>query len=244
MAALRDKYHDNCPAFRKRCKAAVDAVIGDYKRFELRYDGVVQDLLRWFMRFHPPANGSDFALDAMETSFALLPEAELRHVPKEDDYSDAVWHDTDSPFGVWQLAATWQKEYAGDSWTDQHATRLYRLLRWVDQPFGKTGNVGKDGKPLSRNRPAIEHLLDAHKVGSATDADVLDQLLGERERSRYGSGSFNDLKQLTNRKGEELLKKFPTARPLVERCHARVSPIFALGLALTGCIRERPSGFF
>lgn len=224
-AALRGDYHDKCPVFRKRCNAAVDAILGDYKKPEIRYEGVVQDLLRWFLRLHPAAGGSDFALDAMETSFALLPEAELRYVKKEDDYKDEEWHDSDSPFMAWQSTAEWQRRYGGGAWTNDHANRFYRLLRWVDQPFGKTGNVDKDGKPLSRNRPGIEPLLAAHQTGGATDADLLEQLLGAREISRWGSGSFGDLDHLTSRKGEELLKKHPAARPLVERCRARVLEI-------------------
>lgn len=221
-AALRGDYHDKCPVFRKRCKAAVDAILGDYKKPEIRYEGVLQDLLGWFLRLHPPAGASDFTLDAMETSFALLPEAELRYVKREDDYRDELWHDSDSPFMAWQSTAQSQRHYGGGTWTHDHANRFYRLLRWADQPFGKTGNVDVDGKPLSRNRPGIEPLLAAHQTGGATDADLFDQLLGTRTRSRWGSGSFADLDHLTSRKGEELLNKHPRARPLVDRCRARV----------------------
>jgi hypothetical protein len=224
-AALRGGYHDKSPVFRKRCNAAVDAILGDYKKPEIRYEGVVQDLLRWFLRLHPPAGSSDFALDAMETSFALLPEAELRYVIKENDYKDEEWHDSDSPFMAWQSTAQWQRRYGGEAWTNEHANRFYRLLRWVDQPFGKTGNVGRDGKPLSRNRPDIEPLLAAHAAGGAKDADVVEQLLGARVISRWGSGGFHDLDHLTSRKSEELLKKHPAARPLIERCRARVLEI-------------------
>lgn len=84
-AALRGGHDDKCPVFRKRCNAAVDAILGGYKKPQIKYAGVVRDLLRWFLRLHPTADGPDFALDAMETSFALLPEAELRYVKKEDD---------------------------------------------------------------------------------------------------------------------------------------------------------------
>jgi hypothetical protein len=224
-AVLQESYRDRCALFRKRCKTAVDSVVGDYEKFQVRYEGVVRELLHWFLRLHPAARGSDFALDAMETSFALLPEAELRYVKKEDDYKDEEWHESDSPFMVWQSVAQWQQRLAGDVWTSEHANRFYRLLRWVDQPFGKTGNVDKDGKPLSRNRPGVEPLIAAHGAGGATDADVIEQLLGARELSCWGSGSFDDLDHLTSRKGEELLKKHPVARPLVECCRARVLEI-------------------
>jgi Family of unknown function (DUF5724)/Domain of unknown function (DUF4132) len=224
-AALRDQYHDKCHVFNKRCKSALDAVVGDYKKPEIRYEGVIMDLLRWFVRLHPPASGSDFVLDAMESSFAAVPETELRYVKKENDYNDELWHESDSPFMAWKNTAEWQQRYAGALWTSEHANRFYRLLRWVDQPFGKTDNVDKDGKPLSRRRPSIEPLLAAHSGGGATDADVFEQLLGAREISRWGSSSFHDLDHLTSRKGEEQLKKAPAARLLVERCRARVLEI-------------------
>lgn len=225
MVALKDEYDDKCPIFRKRCKSAVDAIVGNQKKFSLRYEGVLKDLFHWLLRLHPPQGGSDFVLDAMETVFASLPDAELRHVIKEDDYDDEVWHDSDSPFMAWQDVAHWQQQCAGAAWTAQHTARYYRLLRWADQPFGKTDNVGEDGQPLSRKRADLELLLAAHKASGATDADIMDQLLGERERSRYGPGGFDDLQQLTSRAGEEQLKAYPVARPLVERCRSRVLEI-------------------
>ena len=225
MAVLKGKYHETCPLFRKRCKDAVDAVVGNYETFELQYDGVVGDLLQWLIRLYPPAGGADFVLDAMETTFALIPDAELRYVPKEDDYNDGDWRDYDSPFMAWKSALTWFQRYAGALWKEEHAVRLYKLLRWQDEPFGRSGNIGKDGKSLKRDRASIDFLLAAHRIGGGTDADLVEQLLGDREQSRYGYSRFNDLDHLTSRKGEQLLKKFPAAIPLVEKCRARVIEI-------------------
>ena len=241
-AVLRGHFHDSCAVFRKRCKAALDAVVGDYEKVAVRYEGVIGDLLHWFVRLYPVAGGSDFVLDAMETAFSELPEAELRYVTKEEDYTDELWHGSSSPFMAWDHVADSQRRFAGVLWTAEHANRYYRLLRWVDQPFGKKGNVDQDGKPLPRDRPRIEPLLEAHVAGGATDADVIEQLLGARVIGRWGSDGFHELDHLTSRKGEALLGKDPAARLLVDRCRARVleieltrgeTPTVASGAALS-----------
>jgi Family of unknown function (DUF5724)/Domain of unknown function (DUF4132) len=214
--------NDCSPVFRKRCKPAVLAILGDYKNVDVRYPGVVSTVLKWFIRLHPPAGGPDFVLDAMETAFALVPETELRYLPKEDDWEDENWRGSDSPFTPWDQLASSYDDLDAKSWTDQHSIRLYHLSRWCDQPFGKAGNTSKDGRPLPRERPVSAILLAAHHAGGATDADLIEQILGPRDVTEYGLSSFDDLKFLTSREGEQLLKKYPAGLPLLEKCRARV----------------------
>jgi hypothetical protein len=216
---------DKIPLFRKRCKAAVDVLIRDYQKPKMQYETVVSSVIEWLLRLHPPAGSPDFVLGAVETVFSLVPESELRHVPDEDDYDDEVWHDSDSPYMAWPGLVAWFSDYAGEIWKPEHSARVYRLLRWRDQPFGRAGGKDQKGKPLSRNRAELDVLLAAHQAGAATDDDVLDQLLGERELGRYGASGFDALETLTARKSAEEFKKYPASKPLVERCRNRVLEI-------------------
>ncbi len=219
-AALGDEFSDKTPIFRKRCPAALAAVIGNYKKPKLRYEGIVRGLLKWMIRLHPPTGMADLVLDALETAWSHLPESELRHKPKEDDYDDETWREEDGPFMVWNILS-WLKPMLGNAWTPQHSVREFRLFRWRDEPFGRDGTAPRSSERPPRERPEIELVLAAHHAGGATDADILDQLLGERPASRW-SVNFGSLRQLTSRRGPEMLKANPRARALVDRCRARV----------------------
>jgi hypothetical protein len=55
----------------------------------LRHEGVVDALLEWFLLRHVPKGGIDFALDAVEQSFALVPNSMHDKLPKlEEDGTD------------------------------------------------------------------------------------------------------------------------------------------------------------
>ena len=215
---------DDIKLLRKRCPDIMRTVYGDYAHLNLKHGAVVMGLLRWFHRLHPPASTQDFILDAIETIFSLVPESELRHAPERQNYSseDLNWRDHGSPLGYWRELVDWDRRFAAAAWSAEHHGRLFRLLRWADEPFGRENNLSDKGKPLSRDRVGLNVLASAHAAGAATDADVFDQLLGVREEVRFGSGSFDDLVRLTRRSGKELLDKYPGLRPLTERCRARV----------------------
>ena len=238
--------------FRKRCPDALKAVMGDYKKKALKYELLVSSLLRWFLRLHPPTGAAEFALDAMETAFARVPDSEWGHLPKEHDYNDSEWRDHFSPFMAWAQTAAVCRSLP--EWTPALAVRLYRLRRWCDEPFGPEGleitgkSGGKKGgmiasmllrmrglKPdpedtsaesrsLPRFRAPLDEVLAAHAAGGATDADVIDQLIGSHESAgRWGRITFSDLAHLTSRKGDDALgKKYSGVRPLVDRCRQRL----------------------
>ncbi len=219
---------DDVKLLRKRCPETMRAVYGDYPHLKLKYEGVVMDLLRWLHRLHPAPGAQDFILDAIETIFALVPESELRHAPDHEDYSsdDLNWRDYGSPLGCWRELLSWDRRFAASQWSAEQHGRLFRLMRWADEPFGRENNLSDKGKPISRDRADLDVLASAYAAGAATNADVLDQLLGPRQESRYGSGSFDDLEQLTRRgPGKRTMEEYPALRPLMERCRARVLEI-------------------
>ncbi len=225
--AKEHRVEDDVKLLRKRCPDAMRAVHGEYPHLKLRHDQVVEDLLRWLHRLHPVPGTQDFLLDAIETLFSVVPESELRHAPDRSNYSgdDLNWRDYSSPLRKWLDVARWDRRFARKEWSAEHHARLFRLMRWSDEPFGRTNNLSDQGKPISRDRVAIDVLADAHAAGAATDADVFDQLLGPREEGRYGGGSFDDLVALTRRGDKDLVKRYPTLLPLMERCRARVLEI-------------------
>ncbi|PWU20002.1 MAG: hypothetical protein C5B50_04960 [Verrucomicrobia bacterium] len=216
---------DDIKLLRKRCPEVMRAVYGEYPRPELKHDHIVMDLLRWLHRLHPAPGTQDFLLDVLETIFALVPESELRHMPNPDDYSrdDFNWRDYSSPLSQWRELVNWDRRFAAAQWTPAQHGRLFRLLRWADEPFGRENNLSDRGTPISRDRADLGIMANSHAVGAASDSDVFDQFLGPREEGRYGGGSFDELTQLTSRShSKELLTKFPALRPLMERCRARV----------------------
>lgn len=226
--AKQDRTDDDIKLLRKRCPEVMRAVYGDYPRPELKHGHVVMDLLRWLNRLHPAPGAQDFLLDALEAIFALVPESELRHAPDRENYSndDLNWRDYGSPLSYWRELVNWDRRFAAAQWTPAQHGRLFRLLRWADEPFGRENNLSDKGKPISRERADLDILGSAHAVRAATDADVLDQFLGAREEGRYGGGSFDDLTSLTSRThGKETLAKFPALQPLMEQCRARVLEI-------------------
>lgn len=218
---------DDVKLLKKRCPDIMRAVYGDCPHLKLQHDNLVMDLLRWFHRLHPAPGAQDFILDAIETVFSLVPESELRHAPERKNYNndDLNWRDYGSPLGYWLQLVDWDRRFAAAVWSAEQHGRLYRLLRWSDEPFGRTNHLSDNGQPLSRDRASLEVLATAHAAGAATDADVLDQLLGTRDEGQYGSGSFDDLLRLTRRSDKELLEKYPKLKPLVERCRARILEI-------------------
>jgi len=183
---------------------------------EIDYSPQVQTILLWLMRLHPPEGATDFLLDAVETTLALIPPQELAR-KSEPDRSRSYWHysdwrDNGKLLGWLHLART-HRALCPQEWTNAHHVRLWGLLRWMDEP----------GTDLPRHRPPLEEALIAHRAGGATEADLLDHLLGPRPREGYFSPhSFRDLDQLTSRKPHPALAEFPVLRELVDRCRERI----------------------
>ncbi len=191
---------------------------------EINYSPQVQTILLWLMRLHPPEGATDFLLDAVETTLALIPPQELAR-KSEPDRSGAYWHyadwrDNQQLFGWLHLART-HRALCPQDWTNVHHVRQWGLLRWMDEP-GTDPSAGS-GQALPRHRPPLEEALIAHRAGGATEADLLDHLLGPRPREGYFSvHSFHDLEQLTSRKPHPALAEFPVLRELADRCRERI----------------------
>lgn len=193
-------------------RQAMAALSGDQdRRIRLRYESIVADLLQWLLRLHPPAGAVDFLLDAMEASFALVPSEELTRQPKEDAWNDPTWRDEESPFRLWQNLARASRLLLPADWEPEHHVRLYRLLRWLDEPA--------PGMP--RLRPELEEVVAAMQAGGATEADLLDQILGPSDAVQHARG-FDDLWELTRRPEAPVIARYPFLRALLDRCRQRI----------------------
>lgn len=219
---------------------------GNWVCKKLKYDHVVSDLIHWLLKLYPPASGvDDFALDVAETVLAMTPAKEpWKHIR------------TNSPIQNWfnfATSRTWARSDVmlddddpdiapGAEWTEPQFARLWRMLRWLDEP------VKPDGKPLFtrddidkankaarrgnsyyyhdeyalRDRVGVKYLLLAHDRGLATDDDLYDLLLGPREE-RWGA--FAAFAALTGRKRQKRCGAFPKAFALAGRARDRVLEI-------------------
>lgn len=157
----------------------------------LRHDVVTTSLVQWMLLRHMPERGIDFALDAVEQSFALVPQLMQEQLPRLDGAEDNEvgedlkdWRDSKFFTHTCQILA-WLKKLP--HWTPAHSGRLYRLVRWVEEPV--------PGAPVKR--ADVEGLLQAYDVGEANLADFLDHLIGIREKSRYSYSNNNGFYSLS-----------------------------------------------
>ena len=185
-------------------KAAAKTLAGGQKAVELRYNGVVRQLLGWLRRMHPVAGAVDWLLDALETAYALVP-AEVLKLGKPRDNEPCWWEW--KPFALWLDALQFNHEPE----TPAQEIRLWQLLHWRDL-------AGPE-----RDRPYLRYLLAAYEAGAANEADILDDLLGPRDSDfRWYSRDFDALRFLTVRPPHPVFQRRPELKTLVDRCCARI----------------------
>jgi Trp operon repressor len=179
---------------------------------------IAAGVIDWLLRLHPPVGAVDFLLDAVETSFARIPPQVVAKRPKKDEPWDQGWRGDDARM-AWLTIAREYRDLHPAEWEDRHHTRLWHILRWLDEP----------GPPMKRLRAPVEEAAAAWAAGAATDADLFDLLLGPREVSeegRFWSGSsvFEELHEVSGRRCP-LLERYPGLQALVQRCRERVMEI-------------------
>jgi hypothetical protein len=170
----------------------------------------------WLQRLYLPiaTETNDFLLDAGEYALSLIPE-----VPEENLSPDTpaqssgrnYWRENKRLL-TWVLAARERFNQNPDVFTVQQITRLWHLLRYLDEPFPGTW----------RMRAGMHEMLAAFRIGAANKDDVYDQLLGERPTNvgYYYQAKFADLKSLSGRK--ETFEEGPGLREIYENCRQRI----------------------
>ena len=171
----------------------------------------VPPVLRWLLFLHPPTGAVDFLLDAVETSLAQIPPGIVSKLPKPDEPWDLGWRDDSKRIGWLELAREHRTMFPQE-WTGPHHARLWRLVRWIDEPgFGQP-----------RARPELEDALLAFEDGGATEADLFDLLLGPRPELHYYGATFRELQAVSRRKPPARIAASAPLLDIVERCRQRI----------------------
>lgn len=185
----------------------------------LRYPGIVFGVLSWILYHHPPCGAPDFLLDGVEHTLALVKPRQL--IAKDRQYGTFDWR-TRAPWLGWLTFARLHRRLHGDAWQEAHHARLWRLLRWLDEP----------ADDLPRFRPQLDEVMNAYRVGAASEADILDQLVGPRSTGGrgmwFGGGGFADLLRLSGLNPERRYAEVaddPALQALVSRCRKRIMDI-------------------
>ncbi len=241
---------DSARQMLKRYPEVTQTVFGDCPESEGKRHHEVGHLLNWLLRFDPPSGGARFGVDAVESALALVPQEWLHFTDEEaarikelektglHDWkqhrermelveSRSGWREVRSPLRIYWSVAKKLFDYAPQQWDAALHTRHWKLLRWVDEPMrpGESGSSTGIGAHLClpRQRAPLLDLCRARAVGGATDADVIEHLLGERSTNRqFGRNAFDALHVLSRRKQKPELAAFPFLPALMEKCRKRI----------------------
>lgn len=246
-------YHD-VEDIGKNHPEATKAVIGKIVTGKRPRLWKVRGILNWLIRLHPPKGGVEFALDALESALALVPDSTLHFTPEEaaklkelEEKSrsgfERNWEPRQERFAKLKLKADWREDYspyaiwshvvhelyvnAPTLWNPALHARNWRLLRWMDEPVRPQEAGGTSGVSraccLPRERAGIVEIALAHAGGGATEADVIEQLIGDRSlETFYSRRTFHDLAALSKRKLQNRYEHCDSLLPIVERCRKRV----------------------
>ena len=225
------RWYEKTPAW---VKAIHDDIYGDASKMQPKHRNVGDKVLQWLLYAHPvPASAIDFMLDAVEATFARMP---LDEAAKSTDADRFSWRG-DYTVRVWLNTARAYRASAPHLWSAAHDTRLFLLAKWLDQPTVQgTGNReqgteekggGESGgyvlmKHMPRMRPFLLETLRAYEAQAATEADVLDNLIGEEDGGRSGYSSGPGLGELSGRVLPAWTEAYPFLKPLVQRIRERI----------------------
>lgn len=187
----------------------------------LKYPRILASALKWLLRLHPTPGAEEFLLDAVQDGMAAIPAAVV--VSKLKEEWDDGWRGEDK-YSCWLELCGVYRSYHGANWTPDQFARYWRLLRWWDEPLVAAPNASHPGETLraqGRMRPSLEDTLAAWKAGAATEADLLDRLLGSQE-DECGWAHGHDLHRLTGRKPSPFFAEYPGLSEVVDRCRERV----------------------
>ena len=179
----------------------------------LRYSRILHGVLGWQLLLHPPAEAVDFLLDAVEHSLAGVPPRERGKVVELPYGRVQTWRDYRVPLGWLQLARL-HRALRPDEWEPRQHVRLWRLLRWIDEPAPE----------MPRVRPWFDEIIPAYEAGEASEADLYDHLLSSGVPNPY-LAQGNMLWALSSRRPHPLLQGHPWLADLVTRVRDRVLEI-------------------
>jgi hypothetical protein len=172
----------------------------------LKFGDLVRDVLWHLSLTESTGETIEFLLDVLETylqriSIAYKPDA------KAQGYHRASWRTSAVSLLSRVLESCRLTKPA--VWTEAHWQRYWYLLRWIDEGMANE----------SRQHPPFEAVLEARKLGVASDADLLEQLLGVRG---HQGRAFRELALATSRKPHKLIEQYPELSAFAGRCRDRI----------------------
>ncbi|NLX20053.1 MAG: DUF4132 domain-containing protein [Phycisphaerae bacterium] len=177
-----------------------------------RYEHVMQEVIQWLLRLHPPAGAAEFLVRAAETSLTYANEPLLTQI--SNSKWDWLWRDH-SPFIAYTEVARGHRRLSPEAWTPEQMQRLWGLLRWTHRP----------GTELILSRVYdLDELVAMHEIGAATEADFIDWLVGPRPE-RQDRRFFDGLTQVTRRRMPPAITHAPRLQVLVAQCRRRILDI-------------------
>ncbi len=257
-------YHFSSPRYvlndelSKRYPEAIKLIFGDDIKPNSEKPWRIRNVLGWLLRLQPTAGGVEFALDAAESSLALVSRDALHLSPEETtrlkELADAAkrggpnywrhlsaraeiinnkdrWRKADSPYATWLQVLKELGNYAPELWNRDTHIKHWKLLRWLDQPVRPREHGGDSGISLEsclpRERSDIMSLSLAHGENGSSEADIVEQILGQNEAYHHGYGrhNFSDLNRLSTRKRRAGFEQLGFLFPLMERCRKRILEI-------------------
>ena len=210
--------------FQKWSKSSVEnraisrEVVGDLSDIKLKFADIVGYLLNWLLFLNPPQRVADFLLDRLETAYSVVPEGMIQDLTKPaDDSTNKNWREL-AVFKHWSDHTAEILLMCRQELDPEQRKRRWELAHWRDEPI----------PGAFRDRPEFWWLAEARKLGAATSDDLMDQLLGPREVTSYGS-QFSDLAMLTPRQPHEQIEKvlhdLPELGSSLDRIRSRVLEI-------------------
>lgn len=173
---------------------------------KLRYPNTIFAICNWLMQLYPiPVTAVNFLLDAVTASLKFVPQQVL--VLKYTSDLDE-WRYQNSLRG-WLSLTRYHYSLFASAWNNVQQKRFWQLLRWLDEPVPQA----------RRYRPKLEDVLIAFDVGAATEADLIDQVLGS------GINHFSDLGQITDKKLPPKLAPYPIVLEIGDRIRKRIIEI-------------------
>jgi hypothetical protein len=197
---------------------------------KLRYAPILRQLLDFLGNAFAAAHEGPYFLDAAEMLMHEIATARptARVFAEWWFGSPAGQH----PGAIFLAAADAHFAQHRASWSDADLLRLWRLHQWLLRPVlsPKTGPASTDEDTLALHiRPALPLLLEAHRLGEATTADIFDALIGPRHSHSLAQyrfhENFEELSELTRISAPRTWAKYPEALEIADRVRRRVVEI-------------------
>lgn len=141
-----------------------------------------------------------------------------------------AWRDHESPHAIWLTLVAELRHLCPQLEKTEHSVWNWRLRRWMDEPVRpRESGGGADSPPAARCLPRDRAdgfcLLKALAAGAATEADLIEQMIGARESGGYHRTSFSEFGEHTRRKARPVFAPFKFLPAIVDKCRRRVLEI-------------------